>query len=104
MASMHLTNTGWRAWDSRGPQPTCASYHWLDTSGRTIVHDGVRTAFAEVVRSGDTVTVPMGVIAPDAAGAYRLAVDIVREGVTWFSEQGCRADGVAIEVRPALVD
>jgi hypothetical protein len=98
VASVPLTNTGWRTWDSGEPQPTCASYHWRDKSGRTVVHDGARTPFAAPVRHGDSGTVQLGIVAPEAPGAYQLEIDIVREGVTWFSEQGCRPSSIAIHV------
>ena len=98
VASIQIANTGWRAWDSREPHPTCASYHWLDMSGRTIVHDGVRTPFADAVGSGERCAMTMNIVAPDTAGTYRLVIDLVRDGITWFSEQGCSPRGVGILV------
>jgi len=39
------------------------------------------------VERGDTVEAEIEVITPQVAGKYRLEVDMVEEGVCWFSER-----------------
>jgi len=83
-----LINTGTRAWTAAGPQPVRLSYHWL-RAGATAVWDGLRApAFAADVQPGQTVTVQLPVDAPAALGAYTLRLDLVVEGVSWFSTEG----------------
>lgn len=83
-----LTNTGTRPWSASGAQQMRLSYHWLQ-SGATIVWDGARgPAFPADVLPGQTVTVQLPVAAPPALGSYTLRLDLVQEGVSWFSGEG----------------
>jgi hypothetical protein len=63
------------------------SYHWYDSSGKTVVWDGVRTSLAGL-RQNEVRPVSVAVQAPPSAGSYTLRFDMVREGLTWFSSQG----------------
>ncbi|MDQ5859235.1 MAG: hypothetical protein M3542_13290 [Acidobacteriota bacterium] len=66
------------------------SYHWMDGSDpkRPIVWDGLRTSVGRPVQPGETVSRQIRVRAPDRPGQYLLTVDLVREGVAWFSGRG----------------
>jgi SAM-dependent methyltransferase len=87
VGSIELTNEGWKPWSS-GDDHIFTSYHWLDATGRIVMLDGVRTPLPRSIVSGETSTVAIRIVAPDAAGRYRLAIDLVCEGVTWFSQAG----------------
>ncbi|HHQ49532.1 MAG TPA: hypothetical protein ENK19_11710, partial [Acidobacteria bacterium] len=80
-----LRNDGTVTW--RPDEPFNVSYHWLRSDGRNMVFDGVRTRVPAVVPPGGTVAVDITVVAPDRFGPARLVVDMVHEGVTWFSAQ-----------------
>jgi SAM-dependent methyltransferase len=95
---VRIKNTGWRTWSESDEQPVRLGYHWLDESGAVIVFDGLRTPFAAVVAQGETVAVTIRVQAPRDAGQFVLAIDLVHEGVTWFSQQG-----VALHKTPVAV-
>jgi SAM-dependent methyltransferase len=86
--TLNVTNTGWRSWNSTEAQPVLASYHWLDADGRTLVQDGLRTPLASEVAPGQAATIVARVEAPSSPGQRVLALDLVHEGVTWFSDQG----------------
>jgi SAM-dependent methyltransferase len=86
IGAIELTNEGWRAWSSDAGIFT--SYHWLDASGRVVEFDGERTPLPRTVTAGETSKVTISVCAPSVPGHYRLAIDLVREGVTWFSQAG----------------
>ena len=62
------------------------SYHWLDANGNAIVWDGKRSTLN--VPSGGSAWVWVDVVGPSLPGAYRLAFDLVQEGVAWFSSRG----------------
>jgi hypothetical protein len=67
---------------SAGSYPVYASYHWRDESGRTVVHDGVRTPVH--VPAGCDREVAIKVFAPGETGRYELVLTLVAEGRFWF--------------------
>jgi SAM-dependent methyltransferase len=98
--TLHVTNTGWRNWSSTEAQPVLVSYHWLDADGRTLVADGVRTPLGSDVPSGAAAVIVVRVEAPPASGQCVLAIDLVHEGMTWFSEQGVPSHRVRFRIDP----
>jgi SAM-dependent methyltransferase len=96
---LDVVNDGWDEWRSDGPQPVHVSYHWL-TPARTMVDfDGLRSDLPRPLAPGEACRVTVAVRAPATPGAYLLAIDLVREGVTWFSEAGRPCHTASIEVR-----
>jgi len=102
-ATVEIQNLGWDTWrslsDSKNGQsqtesdaetgaPVRISYHWLSKRDELIEFDGVRSNLPRPVGPGDTCAAFIAVTAPAKAGEYRLAIDLVKEGVTWFSEAG----------------
>lgn len=79
-----LTNTGSRTWS---PPTFNLSYHLLDSAGRIVVWDGLRTSLPQAVLPGQSVTVEASFTLP-AAGSYTVQWDMVQDGVTWFSWRG----------------
>ena len=61
--------------------------------------DGIRTALPRTVLSGDELDVALKVTTPDAPGRYLLAVDMVRESTTRFSDAGSPPLLIAIRIR-----
>ena len=93
-----LINTGTRTWSAGGPTPVHLSYHWL-RGGVVQVWDGMRApAFAADVQPGQTVTVQLPLLAPADLGAYTLRLDLVQEGVSWFSTEGVASRDIAYAV------
>jgi SAM-dependent methyltransferase len=88
LGSLELTNEGWRPWSSDAGAGIFTSYHWLDRSGRVVEFDGERTPLPRAITAGETCSVAIAVCAPSMPGQYHLAIDLVREGVTWFSQAG----------------
>lgn len=84
-----VRNRGWRPWRSDDPRaPVFASYHWLNSDGGMAVEDGARSPFPRPLNPNETVDMTCMVTAPLTPGRYVLAVDLVEEGVTWFSRAG----------------
>lgn len=84
---VEFENTSQEIWPIRGATRVALSYHWLDSAGRILVRDGLRTPLPSDVGPGETVAVIQQVLAPDASGEYTLQLDLVREQVAWFSER-----------------
>ena len=83
-----VTNTGRLTWDSAGRPPFAMSYHWLRADSDAVIQfDGDRTPFARPVRPGDTVRLPVTVVAPGEAGSYVLVWDVVHETRAWLSTE-----------------
>lgn len=99
MASVQLMNEGWNDWSSDREPAVFTSYHWLDDKGHIVDFDGQRTPLPRTIAAGETCEVALAVRAPSRPGRYRLAVDLVREGVTWFSQAGRPCLEIPFEIR-----
>jgi hypothetical protein len=88
MCGVMVRNRSWRAWRSDGGAPVFASYHWLDANGAVAVQDGARTPLPRPLEPGAECALTLRVDTPEVPGRYFLAVDLVEEGVTWFSAAG----------------
>ena len=95
-----IKNRGWRPWQSDAiAGPVFASYHWLNANGDVSIHDGRRTPFPERLLPSASTTLKMTVDAPAKPGRYILAIDLVEEGVTWFSETGVKMLELPMNIR-----
>jgi len=95
-----LTNTGNFAWPAGGANPVDLSYHWLDSAGRMVTWDGLRTKLSADVAPGQSVTLPASVRMPSGTDKYTLRWDLVEEGVSWFSGKDVRPMDQPIQVGP----
>jgi SAM-dependent methyltransferase len=98
-ATLTLKNAGWRPWSSQGEPPVFVSYHWLDANGALMPGDGRRSPLPRPLARGETLSMTCMVEAPPAAGRYTLAIDLVEEGVTWFSHAGAPLYRARVVVR-----
>lgn len=73
------------------------SYHILDINNKELLHDGLRTSLEMIPARGIQKEV-VNFIAPKEPGKYILEIDLVEEGVTWFSEQGMPTLKILLEV------
>lgn len=101
-AKVAVTNTSPVAWPASGATPVHLSYHWLDANANVVVWDGVRTPLPSDLQPGAAVTLNMSVLAPPTRGAYILRVDLVREGLAWFSQKGVAPGDVPVAVGSGL--
>ena len=84
LCALTLRNRSWRTLQP----PVFASYHWLDLKGGVVIQDGARTPLPRPVGPGAECEMTVRVDTPGTPGRYTLAVDLVEEGVTWFSAAG----------------
>jgi LCP family protein required for cell wall assembly len=85
-----VKNTGDLTWNRNGTNPIFLGYHWIDFNTREMaVFDGRRSIISnDGVGVGDEVEFDIRITAPSEPGEYILQLDLVHEGVTWFSYQG----------------
>lgn len=100
-ATIEIVNAGWDEWRSEGQTPVRVSYHWLNRAGQIVEFDGLRSDLPRPIGPGDTCRAFVAIAAPPTPGAYLLAIDLVKEGVTWFSEAGLPWHTVEIHVERA---
>jgi hypothetical protein len=74
------------------------SYHVYSSDGRLLEWDNPRSSFHPALSPGAEQLVTLGVIAPEAKGAYRLEVDLVWERIAWFKDKGNRTGIVNLTV------
>ena len=96
--SVSVSNTGTATWPAAGATPVHLSYHWLGPNGLVVVWDGARGVLPVDVAPGQSAVVAIPIVSPLTVGPYTLRLDLVQEGVTWFSAQGVTPRDVAINV------
>ncbi|MEW6363520.1 MAG: class I SAM-dependent methyltransferase [Acidobacteriota bacterium] len=99
-ALVGLRNRSYRLWSSYEQEnPVKVSYHWFAGSGSMVIEDGTRTALPRALAPGDECSIEMTIAAPSVPGKYVLAIDLVHEGVTWFSQAGSPCRRIPVRVR-----
>jgi len=94
-----VRNSGARPWPAARPHEVALSYHWRDESNKNlVVFDGLRTWLPHDLGPGVTVRLNAAVRAPDLPGRYRLHLEMVHEGVTWFGDQGDAGYDAVVDV------
>ena len=80
-----VTNTGQSLFPTQSSTPVDLGYHLYDATGKTVLWDGARTKLPADLLPGQSVTLQAAIPPPPDAGTYRIAFDLVQEGVSWFS-------------------
>jgi hypothetical protein len=65
-----------------------AGNRWLKDDGSLLTNMDGRYGVPQNLAPGEEVEVPLAITAPKDPGDYYLEVDVVQEGVAWFSEKG----------------
>jgi hypothetical protein len=83
------------------PNGFSISYHWFSQDGNTmVVKEGMRAALPNRVDPGQTVNMTFSIATPQQPGQFILELDVVQEGVTWFSDAGTPGPRFAVNVEP----
>ena len=96
--SVTVSNTGTVTWPAAGATPVHLSYHWVGPTGQVAVWDGARGVLSADVAPGQSAVVAIPIVSPPTVGPYTLRLDLVQEGVTWFSAQGVTPRDIGISV------
>jgi SAM-dependent methyltransferase len=94
-----VRNESWRTWPVLDQHAVKVGNHWRAAASQQIIRmDDGRTTLPVVLEPGDETRVVLMCTAPHEPGRYELEVDLVHEGVTWFSAQGMRTAHTVVEV------
>ena len=64
------------------------AYHIVDANGADIFYEGARHNIPDIRPFNKQEAIPMTVLNLDRPGEYIVQLDLVEEGVTWFSMKG----------------
>lgn len=95
------TNEGsvtWRPATRSGVGRVMLGVQLLDGEGRMVAKDHHRVALPNAVPPRQTVTMKFECPLPDSPGGFRLKIDLVAEGVTWFETTGSSAVSTPLQV------
>jgi len=100
---VRVTNISSVAWPrgrhSSGRDLVVLGNHWLSADGKLVANDDGRTPLIDGLGPSEAACVPLRVVAPTVPGTYVLELDLVQEGLTWFSQKGSRTTRTKVEVR-----
>jgi hypothetical protein len=65
-----------------------AGNRWLKAGGELVTNMDGRYGISKDLAPGEEVEVPLAITAPKEPGDYLLEIDVVQEGVAWFSDKG----------------
>ena len=94
-------NTGratWRMRSASGVGHVTLGVQLVDAGDHVIARDHHRVALPHDVAPGQTVVLSFACPAPAAPGQYRLKLDFVSEGVTWFETAGSSPASIPLAV------
>lgn len=111
--AVSVTNTGTEIWPAAGERAVRLSYHWLAGAPTTtgpaapaplpvVIWDGLRGRLPSDIGPGASAKVDLPVIPPDKAGTYTLRLDLVQEGIAWFSGIGVTPHDIPARVTSAF--
>jgi len=60
------------------------AYHWLDSNGKVMTRDGLRSMLPTDAGTGGSVHINARVLTPTVPGNYVLQLDLVEESVKWY--------------------
>jgi len=65
-----------------------AGNRWLKAGGELVTNMDGRYGISKDLAPGEEAEVPLAITAPKEPGEYLLEIDVVQEGVAWFSDKG----------------
>lgn len=71
--------------------------HWINTEGKDVKVDE-RLALPRAVKPGEEVEMSLTIVAPVKPGNFTVEIDMVQEGVAWFTQKGSQPERLKIKV------
>jgi SAM-dependent methyltransferase len=89
--TLTVRNDSGQTWRQPDVGPLAVGNHWFDATGeRMLVQDDGRAPLLQVVTPGLEWPVLITLRAPAEPGTYVGEIDLVHEGISWFSHKGSR--------------
>jgi len=98
-----ITNLGRGTFPVANSFPINLGYHWTTPTGQSVIWDGARTKLGGDLLAGQATTVNAAIIAPTTGGNFLLKLDLVQEGVAWFSSKGVTPGTTQVNIAGPLV-
>src|SRR5207245_7086454 len=98
-----ITNLGRRTFPVTNSLPINLGYHWATPTGQSVIWDGARTKLGCDLLAGQAITVNAAITAPTTGGNFLLKLDLVQEGVAWFSSKGVTPGTTQVNIAGPLV-
>ncbi len=95
---VYVDNRANRMLVSTDDQKCYLSYHLYDEEGTLLEYDNERTEFVIPLFSGQSGEEEIRISGLER-GIYQVKLDVVKEGVAWFSDNGADCDTVKLVVR-----
>ena len=97
--TLQVRNESDVTWRQPDVGPLALGNHWLDATGELmVVQDDGRSPLLQIVPPGLEWPVLLTMRAPAESGTYVVEIDLVHEGVTWFTHKGSPTLRRAIQV------
>ena len=71
---------------------------WLSENGKRLDDLERRAVLTRDLAPGESVELPLTLIAPGTPGNYTLKIDAVQEGVAWFGDLGSQVLNLSVRV------
>jgi len=85
-------------WQETSKSGIMLGNHWLDKNGKVVQWNDGRVCLNEELHFNEEIQLILPITAPTKLGYYRLEIDLVEEGITWFKQQGSQTAIIEVEV------
>jgi len=101
---VQIKNTSQIKWSTTHTSGIMLGNRWLDTENNIVNSVDGRVPLITDVKPGQVVQLYLPIQAPDTEAMYQLEIDMIEEGVSWFSDQGSQPASKTIQVKPLSID
>ena len=95
----NMGNVAWPALTPGAKYRVTLGNHWLDKNGKQLVLDDGRADLPHDIKPAEEADLSITVTAPKTPGDYVLELDLVHEGLTWFTAHGSQTVKTNIKVQ-----
>ncbi len=99
-----VTNTSNHVWHPGARSGLHLGCRWLDAAGKRIGDPGASVALPGEVLPGGSIAVKLNLTVPTEPGQRLLEIDMVDEGIAWFSEKKSQHPTQALRLKVRILD